>query len=155
MIEERALVVAVGKDEAWVETQRRTACGSCSASMSCGTATLAKVLGKRRSQVRVLATMPLRAGDEVMIGIKENALVKGSLAVYLVPLLLMFSGALAGELITQAEGLTIVFSMLGFLGGLAWLRTFTRSIRTDTRFQPVVLCRLTPGQGHWDRALLP
>jgi sigma-E factor negative regulatory protein RseC len=148
MIEERALVVAVGKGEAWVETQRRSACGACSASVSCGTATLAKVLGKRRSQVRVLATMPLRAGDEVMIGIEENALVKGSLAVYLVPLLLMVGGALAGEIITQTEGLTILFSMLGLLGGLAWLRTFTRSIRTDTRFQPVVLRRLPLEQGY-------
>jgi sigma-E factor negative regulatory protein RseC len=99
--------------------------------------------------------MPLRAGDEVMIGIEENALVKGSLAVYMVPLLLMLCGALAGELIMHREGLAIVFSMLGLLGGLAWLRAFTRDIRTDSRFQPVVLRRLTPGQGRYDRAFLP
>jgi sigma-E factor negative regulatory protein RseC len=99
--------------------------------------------------------MPLRAGDEVMIGIEENALVKGSLAVYMVPLLLMFGGALTGELITHREGLTILFSVLGLLGGLAWLRSFTRCIRTDIRFQPIVLRRLTPVRGHWDRAFLP
>jgi sigma-E factor negative regulatory protein RseC len=145
MIEDRALVVQVGEGVAWVETQRQTTCGACSANKICGTATLATIMGKRRSRVQVLTRLPLAVGDEVIIGISERALVGGSAAVYVVPLLAMFAAAVFGEITFPGSGeeLTILFGSAGLLGGILWLRGFTRDALSDGRFQPIVLKRLT------------
>jgi len=147
MIEEDARIVDIQGDFAWVETQRKTVCGACAANKGCGTAVLAKVLGTRRSRIKVLNTLTLRAGDEVIIGLHEDAMVRGSLAVYAVPLLAMLIMALFGEAfnarlqITQTEGMTILFGLAGLAGGFVWLRHYAASISKDTRYQPVILRR--------------
>jgi len=152
MIEEHAQVVALNAEGIWVETQRRTACGQCSANKGCGTATLAKVLGNKRSRVRALnpKATSVVVGDEVIIGIDEQALVRGSLAVYTVPLLSLFVFGLLGQLLgTQllfgdSEWLSIAFSIFGLVLGFAWVRRFTRHIASDERYQPVLLRQVLP-----------
>ena len=147
MLEETAQVVRIIGNEVWVETQRRSSCSSCSAEKGCGTATLSKVLGNRRNVVRVLSAMPLRVGDQVVIGIREQALVRGSLAVYAVPILLLLLGGLIGELGAEqfiwenAEFASVTLGISGLIAGLVWLKRFTRRIRNDPNFQPVVLRR--------------
>jgi sigma-E factor negative regulatory protein RseC len=147
MLEETAQVVRINGNEVWVETQRRSSCSSCSAEKGCGTATLSKVLGNRRNVVRVLSAMPLRVGDQVVIGIREQALVRGSLAVYAVPILLLLLGGLIGELGAEqfiwenAEFASVTLGISGLIAGLVWLKRFTRRIRNDPNFQPVVLRR--------------
>ncbi|MGB5297428.1 MAG: SoxR reducing system RseC family protein [Thiogranum sp.] len=149
MLEETAQVVRIRGEEVWVETQRRSSCDSCAAEKGCGTATLSKVLGNRRNVVRVLSAIPLGVGDRVVIGIREQALVRGSLAVYAVPILLLLLGGLLGELGAQqfiwenAELASVTLGISGLIAGLAWLRRFTRRIQNDPNFQPVVLRRQT------------
>lgn len=149
MLEETAQVVRIRGEEVWVETQRRSSCDSCAAEKGCGTATLSKVLGNRRNVVRVLSAIPLGVGDRVVIGIREQALVRGSLAVYAVPILLLLLGGLLGELGAQqfiwenAELASVMLGISGLIAGLAWLRRFTRRIQNDPNFQPVVLRRQT------------
>ena len=149
MLEETAQVVRIKGNEVWVETQRRSSCSSCSAEKGCGTATLSKVLGNRRNVVRVLSAMPLRVGDLVVIGIREQALVRGSLAVYAVPILLLLLGGLIGELGAEqfiwenAEFASVTLGISGLIAALVWLKRFTRRIRNDPNFQPVVLRRQT------------
>jgi len=148
MLEETAQVVRIDDDEIWVETQRRSTCASCAAEKGCGTATLAKVLGKRRTLVRVLSDQPLSVGDQVVIGIREQALVRGSLAVYAVPVLLLLLGGFIGELGAQhflwdnAELASMVLGISGLIAGLFWLRLFTRRIEYDDNYQPLVLRKL-------------
>jgi sigma-E factor negative regulatory protein RseC len=141
MIEECAHVVAIGEGCAWVETQRQSTCGACGIKPGCGAATLAAVLGQRRAPVRVLNTLPVDIGDQVIIGIAEQALLQGSTAVYLTPLLTMVLGAVLGRWMWSppSEALSVVAGLLGLAGGLLWLRAFSRKIRTDSRFQPIVL----------------
>jgi sigma-E factor negative regulatory protein RseC len=143
MIEERALVIDAGDGYAWVETQRQSSCGNCSVNKGCGTAALAKVMGHRRTRLRVLSNFSLQAGDEVIIGIEERALVQGSLAVYIGPLASMLVGAGFGQLAVGSETASVLLGIGGLLGGFVWLRHFGRDIRNDSRFQPVVLHRLS------------
>lgn len=148
MIEESARIVEVQDDFVWVETQRKSTCGSCSANKGCGTAVLAKVLGAKRTRIKVLNTLSAHAGEEVIIGLHENAMVSGSFAVYAVPLLSMLIFALIGETfnarlgVTQTEGMTILFGLAGLMGGFLWLRHYAVSISKDTRYQPVILRRV-------------
>ncbi|VAW98801.1 Sigma factor RpoE regulatory protein RseC [hydrothermal vent metagenome] len=150
MIEEHAQVIALENNDVWVETQRRSACGQCAANKGCGTATLAKVLGNKRSQVRTLnpQATSVAVGDEVIIGINEQALVRGSLAVYTVPLLMLFVFGFLGQLLstqllmTNQDILPIVLGLSGLLLGFVWVRRFTRRIADDARYQPVLLRRV-------------
>lgn len=152
MIEEHAQVIALEDDDVWVQTQRRSACGQCAANKGCGTATLSKVLGNKRSRVRALnpRATPVAVGDEVIIGINEQALVRGSLAVYTVPLLSLFVFGFLGQilsaqlLMTNHDILPIVLGLSGLLLGFFWVRRFTRGIAKDARYQPVLLRRVLP-----------
>lgn len=147
MIEEHAQVVALENSEVWVETQRRSACGQCAANKGCGTATLAKVLGNKRSRVRALnpQATPVAIGDDVVIGINEQALVRGSLAVYIVPIVLLFVFGFLGQLLTtqllmaNQDILPIILGLSGLLLGFVWVRRFTRTIADDECYQPVLL----------------
>lgn len=154
MIEERAQVIALDDEDVWVETQRRSACGQCAANKGCGTATLSKVLGNKRSQVRTLNPKATKVvvGDEVIIGIQEQALVRGSLAIYALPLLSLFLFGLLGDVLStqllmqNQDVLPIFFGVLGLMLGFLWVRRFTRAVASDERYQPVLLRRVIPLQ---------
>lgn len=141
MIEERAVVVAVGDGHAWLEIQRRSACGSCNASEGCGTAALAKVWDGRRSRVRVICRWPLRVGDEVLVGLADGALLRGALLAYLLPLALLLAGALLGEAVFAGAGEepVVFLGAVGFALGLMGVRILSRHWQQDARYQPVVL----------------
>ena len=147
MIEESAQIVECVGTVAWVETQRTSTCGSCAASKGCGSAALAKVLGRRRTRVRVLNGVQASVGEQVIIGLQERALLKGALAIYLVPLFGLLAGALLGVLLAErllvvnVDIVSMAFGGIGAAVGLLWLRYYARSIRNDERYQPVVLRR--------------
>lgn len=140
MIEEHAVVVATEGEFAWLETERKSTCGSCAVRKGCGTGALANVVGKKLTRVVALNGVGAQAGDRVVVGIDEASLVRGSLAVYALPLLALFVGALLGQVWLQEAG-AMGGGLAGLLAGLAWLRRFSRRCRTDPRFQPVILRR--------------
>jgi sigma-E factor negative regulatory protein RseC len=151
MIEESARVIRLEGEYAWVETQRKSVCGSCSANKGCGTSVLGKVLGQRRSYVRVLNPVEAKLGEEVVVGLGERAFVTGSLAVYAIPLLALLLGAIAGDWLAGLYQWSDIAAVAGGLGGLAagfvWLWLFARRVGGDSRYQPVILRRvvsLTP-----------
>lgn len=145
MLEENAVVVDLDGEYAWVETQRQTACGSCSVNKGCGTSVISKVVGNKRNRVRALNRADAREGDSVVVGIQQNALIHGSLAVYIAPLVGMLLGALVGGAFSQyfgvsySEGASILFSLSGLVVGFIWLKRFNRRHQSSERFQAVVL----------------
>lgn len=149
MLEETGQVVDVEGDFAWVESERQSTCGSCSARKGCGTGVIAKVLGRKRMRLRVVNRIGARVGDQVVIGIAESGVVRGSLAVYAMPLAGLFAGALAGQflgqriMITGSDWPAIAGAAAGLIASLFWLRRFGRATETDAAFQPVVLRRET------------
>lgn len=146
MIEETGIVVAARGDLAEVQCERRSTCGSCGANGACGTSLLDRHLGRRPLLLTVHNPVGARAGDEVVVGVPEEALLSASFAAYLVPLLALFAGALAGagveDLGAGASGLLQVAG--GFAGlavGLAWLARFSRARGADPRYRAVILRR--------------
>ena len=149
MIEEEATVVEVRGRRAWVETERKSACNHCSMSQGCGTASLDKWFGRRLSRIEAISEVGVSPGDRVVIGLRDRALVRGSLAVYLAPLLGLLLGALTGELLAPrlgwgAEATSIGLGLAGLVAGFTWLRRFAASVRHDRDFQAVILRRLHP-----------
>lgn len=146
MIEEQGRVVAVESGAVWVETLRKSTCSSCSANAGCGQGLLDRLgMGGRRGYVRALSDLPLRVGDGVVIGVREDLLVRGSLLVYLVPLLGLLVAAGLAESLALGEPLVILCAFVGL--ALAGLGVRWRSARTadDPGLQPVVLRALIAG----------
>lgn len=145
MIEETGQVVDTEGEFAWIESERTTTCGSCAVRKGCGTSAIAKILGQRRVRLRVLNRINARVGDNVVIGITESGLVRGSLAVYAAPLLGLFAGALAGQAVgsavfaLQSDVAAITGALTGFIAALLWLKRFSDDRKRDAAYQPVAL----------------
>jgi len=147
MIEEKAFIIEIHDDIAWVETQRKSTCSTCQVKKACGTSVLQKVLGNKRTRLQVLNPKHFDVGDEVVLGLQENALIKGSLILYALPLLMMFAFAILGYVafslyeINYTEGFKILFSLGGLVSGFIWVSQFSKNISKDPDFQAVILSR--------------
>lgn len=145
MIEESGQIISCDGDYAWVETERKSACSSCSANKGCGTGALSKVYANRFSRVKALNNINAAPGEAVVLGLEEDALVRGSLAVYGLPLLSMILMAILGDFLAnesgveQVDGMITVFGLLGLLLGFYLVSLFSRRISHDDRYQPIVL----------------
>ncbi len=95
MIEELAVVVKIENHQVWVESGQSSACGACLQKASCSTNAIGSVLKKK--PVPVDSDIQLKNGDQVMVAIDENLLLRTSLLLYLVPLIALFSGAGAAD----------------------------------------------------------
>ena len=141
-MEELVSVVNAKDGVAWVEKERQTQCGGCSVRHGCGTATLSKVLGVRRSRIRVIAPFSVNSGDKVLISLKESSLLKASFVSYMLPLFGLFLGALLGQLIFApifgSEGIVVILAIVGLAIALLWLRRFSLKIKEDPNYHPVI-----------------
>lgn len=147
MIEERARVAKIATDGVYVETMRKSACSSCKASSACGNSLLDNLFAGKRHLVRVLPYEGIKQGDEVVIGLHEDALLKGSFIVYSIPLISMIIAAVLFSLVvpSAADGWIVLVGIAGLAGGFGWVRSYAAKIRYDERYQPVIL-RKTYGQ---------
>ena len=146
MIEERGRVIAVESGAVRVETLRRSTCSGCTMNAGCGQGILGRLgVSERRGEVRALSSLKLAPGDEVVLGVGEDLLLKSALLFYLSPLLGLFALALLAAWIGLGEPSIIVAGLAGFL--LAWLlvRRFARRHGDDPAMQPVVLRALVSG----------
>ena len=146
MIEETGRVVALEEGAVWVETLRKSTCSSCSANAGCGQGLMDKLgVGRQRGFVRVLSDLQLALDDVVVIGIREDVLLRTAVLVYLLPMLGLLAGALLASSLGLTEGLIILASMLSLL--LAWLAVRWQCQRTqhDPARQPVVLRAMLAG----------
>jgi len=148
MIEETARVIECQDQFAWVETNRKSACDSCSMNKGCGTGALSKVFGDKRARIKAINKANAHAGDNVLIGINESALLSGSLLVYLLPIVSLLGFAFLGELmakqllIENKDILPIIFGLFGLGLSMWWVRRKTASLEQVNRFQAVILRRL-------------
>ena len=91
MLEELARVVKIENHQVWVESGQNSACGGCQQKASCTANALGSVLKKK--SVPVDSDIQLKTGDEVIVAIDENLLLRASLLLYLAPLIALFAGA--------------------------------------------------------------
>ena len=142
MITETGHVVEVDGDWAWVACRRQVECARCAEGRGCGGGVLGRLLGDRLHKVRAATgSVEVQPGDQVLIGLAEDAVLRAAAAVYLVPLLLaLVFGAMAATLI-GGELVVIAAAVAGFLLGLRWARGYGRRRSAETAWQPVILRR--------------
>jgi len=161
MLTETGRVVAVQADSLWVETIRSSTCGGCAARSGCGHGLLSRLGEGRRGLVRVLpGALPLaqcHVDDRVRISIPEEVVLRGSLIVYVLPMICMLGGALlSAELLPGApDVLAASGAFAGLAGGFALVRWHGLRHRSDTRLQPVLVAVLGPWRAAEGTAAAP
>ena len=147
MIEEQVQVVAIEGDQLLLEAQTQSACGACAAKKGCGTAVLSKVVGKKFTRFQARNTVDARIGDIIVVGLPETALLRGSLMIYLLPLLGMIGMALLVDAILafDAEGRDLsiaIAAMAGFTLSLLAARRYFSSSASRATYTPVILRKI-------------
>ncbi|MEN0035940.1 MAG: SoxR reducing system RseC family protein [Cellvibrio sp.] len=142
MILETGRIAAIETEGLWVETIRKSACGSCKAEKGCGQSLMNKWDG-HSAYIWVLLEgrdpASYQLGDEIRIGIPEEVIAKGALLVYMVPLLtLVIATALAHHQFAQ-EGITTLSGFAGLLLGGLIVRWHSWRTRLDSNLQPVLV----------------
>ncbi len=125
MLEETATVIAVEKDSLWVESQSRSSCSSCSSS-HCSSSAISQLFSLQHNRLRLNNSLDAQVGDQVVIGIPDELLVRASMWGYLLPLLAMVGFAVIGNAWHVSEGLQVLLAMLGLAVGLYVVRLVTR-----------------------------
>ena len=144
MIEEKARVIAVENNQLLLEAETRAACNACAAKQGCGTSVLSKWVGRKFTRFQAPNTVNARVGDEVVVGLAEEAMLKGSVYVYLLPLLAMIGFALLADGLISTDTasrdlLVLVFAAAGFVLMLFFSRWFLSTNSNRSKLTPVVL----------------
>lgn len=140
MIEEQGRVVALEQGAVWVETLRKSTCSGCSARSGCGQGLMDQLgVRERRGLLRAVCDLHLQVGDSVVVGVREDVLLRGAVLVYLFPLLALFAGALLALQFGLAEPYVILAGLGSFAGAWLVVRARSRRVACDPDHQPVVL----------------
>ena len=147
MIEEQAQVIDIKGHMLILQAQTQSACGSCAASKGCGTSLLSKVVGRKFTRIQADNSINANIGDTVVVGIAEDAMLKGSMILYLFPVLGMFVIALLADYLVspalQYRDLVIAATAFGgLLGGASVARSYFTSYSSAKSFTPVVLRKI-------------
>lgn len=147
MIEQTATVIDVEGDQLVVETVPQSSCQSCAVKSGCGTSVLSGTVGRKVVHFRVKNSVAASKGDRVVLGLPEDALVKGSLIVYLLPLLLMIITALGVDAYlpedeTNRDALIATASLLSVMGSIFVGRFLLRNSVGSKTYTPVLIRRL-------------
>lgn len=133
MLEMRAIVIQVKGEEASVQPLSTGGCGHCDSEGGCGSGTLTKLFcSNKPRQFKVSNEAGASVGDEVQVSIPDGVLLRGAMKMYMLPLILLLAGGVAGvglsgEVASQ-DAYAVAGAVLGLLLGF-------------------VLAKLSPGTG--------
>lgn len=147
MIEEQAQVIEIKGDVLLLQAQTQTACGSCAANKGCGTSLLSKVVGRKFTHFQADNNVNAKVGDVVVVGLSEDALLKGSMVMYVIPIVAMLMFALLADYFltaaTQYRDLMIAVTAIAGLGFGSSVSKWYFSRQSSVHlFAPVVLRKI-------------
>ena len=151
MIEQHAVILSTESDNgnppmANIEVVRKTACGLCGKTRGCGNAIWGKIFAHKSTSFKAQNNIEARAGQHVIVGIDENALMKSALLLYMVPLAVMLIGAILMSQIYQSEIAQMFGAIAGLIIGFIWVKGHTAGHLYYEKHQPTILRLDNEGQ---------
>lgn len=147
MIEGIAQVVAVEGKSAWLVPEQTGSCGGCASSSACGSkgiGTTASRLEFRRFQL--VNDAELRVGERVVVGIRENALLKASITAYAIPLAALFIAGGLAQWAYGSDAITIMAMFAGLAVGLVFARLGAGRLLAKGDLAPRFIRRASAGE---------
>lgn len=141
LITERARVLRVSGETAWVHCESQAGCARCAAGEGCGAGLFAKLLRGRLQELPVHIPPELAgrigADDWVLLGLSVSAVQNASFLLYGLPLAGLLLGTVAGSQLLAGDAGAFIGAVAGLGGGL-WLAR-RRGAALGERLAPVLL----------------
>ncbi len=142
LIEGFARVVAVEGGRVWLEPEQTSSCGACSSVGLCSIgkdALTARKLAARRFPLP--GDLGLRVGERVVVGVRDDSLVKGAMTAYGVPLLTILAGGIAGQELGHGDAMAALGAFSGLVIGLIVARVLANHLSARGVLSPRFLRR--------------
>lgn len=139
MLVEEAVVMQVEEGWVGVEKVQLPACSGCSQT-ACSSQTISGAFSNKTVQMRLQSVLPLQVGDRVLLGLEENSLIKGALAIYLLPLVALIAFAWLGQFLFLSEPVSAAMGIAGFILAFYILKKF--KLLSGNSLQPIILQKL-------------
>ena len=146
MIEEQARVVAIDNDNITVTSNIKSACSGCQQVDNCGSGQVAKAFPQKKLSLTLTSSLPLKLGDNVMLGLNESALLQSAWQVYLWPLMGLLLASWFGQWLVNNdvfanELLAISLGVFGGFFGFMLARRQQIKSATCAKLAPKILRR--------------
>ena len=150
MIEEQAIVIAIATsqidngDLVTLEIMRQAPCGICGKTRGCGNALWGKIFSHQAGTFNARNDINANVGDNVIVGIDDQIVLKGALLLYGTPLAALIMGALLSTFIfakstSQADLYAVIGAFIGLVLGLFLVKSYISNVRYNSQIQPVIL----------------
>lgn len=139
MLESPARITRTEGDSAWVVSEAPSSCGACGGK-GCGSSLFARLLNPHEPEIRVDNPIGAEAGELVVLGLPEGALLRAAWASYVMPLLMLIAGAGLGQFL-GGEPMAVWGGLSGLVLAGVWLAGFGRRGRGAALQHPVILRR--------------
>jgi len=163
MIEQRAIILSLensaksdvlnnhdssdtAQSIATLEIERTASCGLCGQTRGCGNGIWGKIFAHQSTAFKAKNAIDAKVGDSVIVGIDEQALLKGAALLYFLPLVTMFIGMLVASQVNANHANVLVGAAFGLIIGFAWLKGHVMSSAHYANQQAVILRLADSGQ---------
>lgn len=123
------LVLSVDGDYVVIQSENKTGCAGCSASGGCGTSSLSSLFSPSVERtLRVKNRLDAKVGEQVLLSIVEQEILKHSLMAYGFPLILLILGAWLGLNFFNSDILSALTGFIFLFGGWLFTKKFYKPI---------------------------
>lgn len=131
--QEGIVIEVIGDHLARVKTSRHNDCENCGACP-----------GNSALVLEVRNDVGARVGQRVAIEVREVNMLKAAFIVYILPLILVFAGAVAGGILGENFGyqplwFQISGGVIAFILSVLYIKFFDSAARSDVKMQPVII----------------
>lgn len=138
--EEKAVVSYTEGEFAFLETHNNPSCDNCSSKSGCGQVSSIFTF-KPKNKLKVNNTFNLKAGDEVIVAMPYDKLLKATFLMYVLPLLLLFMFALIAKL-ALGEPASMIAGILGLLTGLLLVNKYSQQKIIADQYRPKLIRKI-------------
>ncbi|MBF0201045.1 MAG: SoxR reducing system RseC family protein [Desulfamplus sp.] len=136
MITKEGVVTATLGKDVLVKTIRSKSCDACSAKDSCGEAS-----GFQEMTVKIENSLNASAGDHVVVGFRTAPLLKITFMLYILPVILLITGAAAGDKLaaiinTDPSVTALIAGGISLVIAFVIIRLINNSLKDKKEFQP-------------------
>ena len=134
--QQEGIVIETAGRVAKVKTSRHNDCASCGACP-----------GNAATVLEAVNRAGAKAGQNVVIEIQEANMLTAAFTVYLLPLLAVFLGVVAGgEIAGWLEKpetmLQVIGGVAAFISALVYIKYYNHSVRIDEKMKPVIISKI-------------
>lgn len=143
MMQTHAVIIRLEGADALVESTQGGGCGSCDSENGCGSGKLSQLFCSEPRRFRVRNDANAQVGTLVQVTLPEGVLLHSALLMYILPLLLLMAGAIAGaqwaQDATSADWYAAIGGLTGLVCGFVLSKVLSLRRRLSSVAQPVIL----------------